>query len=147
MYSRHITNIANAAPTSVHGTPGRTVMIHTMIRGAYRKIFDYERWYLTDVTQLETAVLHGGNTGNYFMLPRMGRIVDTNGDGVITGMTCFPLCGGCGTNPPLQFGLTMNASYKFSLVIGWQAHLHYDVQIERRPMGYGTRYRVSCQIP
>ena len=110
------------------------------------RVFGYERdgiW--TDVTQLETAVLHGGNTGNYFMLPGMDRIVDTNGDGVINGNDMLPIMwSGAGTNPPLQFGLTMNASYKnFSLVIGLAGSSLFTMSKSRGDQwGYGTRYQM-----
>jgi TonB-linked SusC/RagA family outer membrane protein len=74
------------------------------------------RWdgVYTDVTQVEeNAPLIGGTNGNSRMLPGMQRIVDVNGDGRISGDDQMPdSWAGVGTNPPLQYGMNMYASWK-----------------------------------
>jgi TonB-linked SusC/RagA family outer membrane protein len=108
--------------------------------------FGYERdgnW--TNVTELETAVLQGGNTGNYFMLPGMDKLVDVDGNGVINGDDQMPVFwSGAGTNPPLQFGTTMNASYgNFSLVVGLAGSSLFTMSKSRGDQwGYGTQYQM-----
>lgn len=110
------------------------------------RVFGFERdgiW--TDITQLETAVLQGGSTGNYRMLPGMDKIVDTDGNGVINNDDRLPIMwSGAGTNPPLQFGTTMNASYRnFSLTIGLAGSSLFTMAKSRGDQwGYGTQYQM-----
>jgi len=98
----------------------------------------------TDITQYETAPLCGENQGNYMMLPGMDRIVDVNGDGVIDGNDQLPIMwSGYGTNPPMQFGLNMNASYKnFELIVSFAGSSLFTMSKSRTDQwGYGTQYR------
>ena len=71
--------------------------------GRYESLADYE-----------TAPLqNGGARGNTRMLPGQYRIIDTNGDGRINGDDEQMISWGFGDlNPPLQFGFTVDASYK-----------------------------------
>lgn len=109
------------------------------------RVWGYKRdGIYTDITQYETAPLCGGNQGNYMMLPGMDRIVDVNGDGVIDGNDQLPIMwSGAGTNPPLQFGLNMNASYKnFELVVSFAGSSLFTMAKSRTDQwGYGTQYR------
>lgn len=82
--------------------------------------YEYKGVY-TDITQYETAPLLGGANGNSKNLPGSTRITDVNGDGVINANDMLPIFwagqyGGAGsayaTNPPLQYGFNMNASWK-----------------------------------
>jgi TonB-linked SusC/RagA family outer membrane protein len=110
------------------------------------RVFGYQRdgiW--TDVTQLETAILQGGTTGNYFMLPGMDQLIDVDGNGVINGDDQMPIMwSGAGTNPPLQFGLNGNASYKgFTLNIGLAGSTFFTMSKSRTDQwGYGTQYQM-----
>jgi TonB-linked SusC/RagA family outer membrane protein len=74
------------------------------------------RWdgVYTSVTDVEeNAPLIGGTNGNFRMLPGMQKIVDVNGDGRISGDDQMPdTWAGVGSNPPLQYGMTMDASWK-----------------------------------
>ncbi|HLN20591.1 MAG TPA: TonB-dependent receptor [Bacteroidales bacterium] len=99
----------------------------------------------TNVTETETAVLQGGGTGNYFVLPGMDKIIDTDGNGVINGDDQLPIMwSGAGTNPPLQFGTTMNASYRnFSLTVGLAGSSLFTMAKSRGDQwGYGTQYQM-----
>ena len=78
--------------------------------------YEYSGQY-TDITQYETSPLLGGTNGNSRMLPGSTRITDANGDGVINSNDILPIFWagqyqGYATNPPLQYGLNMNASWK-----------------------------------
>jgi TonB-linked outer membrane protein, SusC/RagA family len=93
-------------------------------------LYEYDGHY-TSREQLQTAPLHGGNNGNYMMMPGSYRILDLNGDGRISGEdqqyigwsygTQAYLSGGESgwdgstwnrVNPPLQFGFPIEVSYK-----------------------------------
>ena len=62
--------------------------------------------------QYETAPLIGGNLGNSKMLPGSYRLLDLNGDGRINSSDRVPEFWATGANPPIQYGLTLAASYK-----------------------------------
>ncbi|MCU0458804.1 MAG: TonB-dependent receptor [Bacteroidales bacterium] len=71
----------------------------------------------TDIEQFQTAPLYGGSLGNSKCTPGSYEIIDVNGDGVINSndMTPSAWAGqyqGYATNPPLQYGMAMNASWK-----------------------------------
>jgi len=76
-------------------------------------IYEYDGRY-TSMADYETAPLqNGGARGNTRMLPGQYRIIDTNGDGRITGDDEQLNAWGFGDlNPPLQFGINLDASYK-----------------------------------
>ena len=98
----------------------------------------------TSITQTATAPLNGGNSGNYNVLPGMDIIEDTNGDGVLGADDQMPISwSGAGTNPPLQFGLNLNASYKnFELTINMAGSSLFTMSKGRGDQwGYGTQYR------
>jgi TonB-linked SusC/RagA family outer membrane protein len=98
----------------------------------------------TNITELETAVLCGGTNGNYLMLPGMDKIIDRDGNGVVNGDDALPITwSGAGTNPPLQFGANMNASYKgFEVVVNLAGSTLFTMAKSRGDQwGYGTQYR------
>jgi TonB-linked SusC/RagA family outer membrane protein len=98
----------------------------------------------TSITQTATAPLNGGSSGNYNVLPGMDIIEDTNGDGVLDGNDQMPISwSGAGTNPPLQFGANINASYKnFEIVINFAGSSLFTMSKSRGDQwGYGTQYR------
>lgn len=71
----------------------------------------------TDIAQYQTAPLLGGTSGNSLMLPGSNRITDVNGDGIIDGNDQLPAFWsgqyqGFAGIPPLQYGATINLSYK-----------------------------------
>lgn len=71
----------------------------------------------TNMEQYETAPLMGGSVGNSRMLPGSYKIEDVNGDGVINGNDMLPIAWsgqyqGYAGNPPLQFGVNLNASWR-----------------------------------
>jgi len=66
----------------------------------------------TDITQYETAPLIGGTRGNAYGLPGTQRVVDLNGDGRISGDDRLPEAFPRNSNPPLQYGMNMFASWK-----------------------------------
>ncbi|MEO7530353.1 MAG: SusC/RagA family TonB-linked outer membrane protein, partial [Sediminibacterium sp.] len=71
----------------------------------------------TSLNQYQTAPLLGGTSGNSLMLPGSNRITDVNGDGIIDGNDQLPefwsgQYQGFAGNPPLQYGATINLSYK-----------------------------------
>lgn len=71
----------------------------------------------TNLTQYQNAPLLGGTSGNSLMLPGSNRITDVNGDGIIDGNDQLPAFWsgqyqGFAGNPPIQFGATINMSYK-----------------------------------
>ncbi len=78
--------------------------------------YQYSGQY-SSITQYETAPLLGGTNGNSRNLPGSTQITDVNGDGIINGNDMMPIFWagqyqGYGTNPPLQYGLTLNGSWK-----------------------------------
>jgi len=79
-------------------------------------IYEHGDQYI-DITEFQTAPLYGGTLGNSKCTPGSYKIIDTNGDGVINSNDMTPTAWagqykGYATNPPLQYGLNMNASWK-----------------------------------
>jgi len=109
------------------------------------RVFINERdGIFTNLEELETAPLCGGTLGNYMMLPGMDKIVDTDGDGRISGDDALPITwSGAGTNPPMQFGASLNASYMgFDVVISLAGSSLFTMAKGRGDQwGYGTQYR------
>ncbi len=71
----------------------------------------------TNINQYQTAPLMGGALGNSMMLPGSNAITDANGDGIIDGNDILPefwsgQYQGFAGMPPLQYGMTINISYK-----------------------------------
>lgn len=108
------------------------------------RIFGYERdgvW--TNITDYETAALQGGTNGNSLMLPGMDKITDIDGNGVINSNDVLPnMWSGAGTNPPLQFGLNMNANYmNFDFTLGISGGTMFSMSKSRTDQwGYGMTY-------
>ena len=78
--------------------------------------YEYDGQY-TDITEYQTAPLLGGTSGNSKCLPGSYKIIDANGDGVINGNDQLPIFWagqyqGYATNPPLQYGLTLDGAWK-----------------------------------
>jgi hypothetical protein len=74
----------------------------------------------------------------------MDIIEDTNGDGVLDANDQMPITwSGAGTNPPLQFGLNLNGSYKnFEVVVSLAGSSLFTMNKSRGDQwGYGTQYR------
>jgi TonB-linked SusC/RagA family outer membrane protein len=84
------------------------------------RMYRYNGQY-TSIEEYETAPLMGGSQGNSMMLPGSYRLIDTNGNGIISRWgdqsDLVPEFWGNSTstgslNPPLQFGLVLACSYK-----------------------------------
>jgi TonB-linked SusC/RagA family outer membrane protein len=109
------------------------------------RVFMQERdGIYTNINQTETAPLNGGSNGNYYVLPGMDIIKDTDGNGVLNGDDALPITwSGAGTNPPLQFGANLNASYKgFDMVVGLAGSSLFTMAKSRGDQwGYGVQYR------
>ncbi|NLN99947.1 MAG: SusC/RagA family TonB-linked outer membrane protein [Bacteroidales bacterium] len=82
-------------------------------------------------------VIYNTGTAQSQMLPGMYKLVDRNGDGVITTMDRFPSWPE--TNPPLQFGLMVFLNYKnfdMSMMFNGAGLTHKNVSLSGG-MGYG----------
>jgi TonB-linked SusC/RagA family outer membrane protein len=71
----------------------------------------------TNITEYQNAPLLGGTLGNSMHLPGSRKITDVNGDGIINGNDQMPAFWSgqyqsFAGNPPLQFGMNFNFSYK-----------------------------------
>nr|WP_319999528.1 TonB-dependent receptor [uncultured Draconibacterium sp.] len=80
--------------------------------------------------EYETAPLIGGTRGNSYGLPGTQRVVDVNGDGVINSDDQLPNRWANDINPPLQYGLSMLASWKnfdFTMVMQGASLFTYPV--------------------
>ena len=98
----------------------------------------------TDIKQYQTAPLLGGALGNSMMLPGSYRVQDVDGNGIIDGNDQMPAFWSgqyqnFAGNPPLQYGATINLSYKgFDLNVLFQgAALFTVVQSPNDVWGYG----------
>jgi TonB-linked SusC/RagA family outer membrane protein len=142
-YLKHIERSPNQSTWDVWNNGNDTYNDKGRIQG---RAFGYKRdGIFTSVTQTETAVLSGGTYGNYFMLPGMDKIVDINGDGIISGSDQLPIMWSSqGTNPPLQFGLNGTASYRnFDLAINMAGSSLFNMGKSRGDQwGYGTQYQM-----
>jgi TonB-linked SusC/RagA family outer membrane protein len=102
-------------------------------------LYEYDGQY-TSIDQYETAPLLGGNAGNSKMLPGSYKILDLNGDGIINGNDQSYDHWTYGTvNPPKQYGLTLDASYKgFDLNVLFQGASGYSINYRNNDIwGYG----------
>lgn len=95
----------------------------------------------TSLDQYETAPLLGGNQGNSMMLPGSFKLQDINGDGVINSNDKLPDFWATGSNPPLQYGLVLAASYKnFDVNMLFQGASGYSIGYANDDVwGYGGR--------
>lgn len=141
-YLTHVERAPNQTTWDVWKNGNDTYNDKGRIQG---RVFMQERAGIyTSITQTELAPLNGGSSGNYNVLPGMDIIEDTNGDGVLNGDDQMPITwSGAGTNPPLQFGLNLNASYKnFEIVASFAGSSMFTMSKGRGDQwGYGTQYR------
>lgn len=102
-------------------------------------LYEYSGQY-TALDQYENAPLMGGSAGNSKMLPGSYAIIDRNGDGIITESDMTPDHWTFGAvNPPIQYGLTLAASYKsFDLNTLFQGAAGYSINYRNNDIwGYG----------
>lgn len=94
-----------------------------------------------NISEFETAPLYGGSNGNSMMLPGAFRIVDRNGDGVISYEDQLPESRRAGANPPYQFGLNLGFTYKnFDLNVLFQGAAGYVIGYANDDVfGYGSK--------
>ena len=105
----------------------------------YMWLYEYDGVY-TSLEEYETAPLMGGTAGNSKMLPGSYKLTDLNGDGLINSSDQTNDHWTYGTvNPPMQFGLTMDASYKnFDLSMLFQGAAGYSINYRNNDIwGYG----------
>ncbi len=94
----------------------------------------------TSIEEYETAPIYGGSAGNSKMLPGSYKLVDLNGDGYINSSDYTYDHWTYGTvNPPLQYGLTLDAKYKsFDLSLLFQGASLYSINYRNNDIwGYG----------
>lgn len=103
-------------------------------------MYKYSGQY-TSLEQYETAPLLGGSNGNSMMLPGSFRLKDLNGDGQINYMDCVPEFWATGSNPPIQYGLTLAFSYKnFDMNMLFQGAAGYSIGYANDDVwGYGSK--------
>jgi len=102
-------------------------------------LYEYDGQY-TSLQQYETAPLLGGTAGNSKMLPGSYRIIDVNGDGLISSADQTYDHWTYGTvNPPMQYGLTIDASFKnFDMNMLFQGAAGYSINYRNNDIwGYG----------
>ena len=102
-------------------------------------LYEYDGQY-TSLEQYATAPLLGGTAGNSKMLPGSYKIIDVNGDGIISSADQTYDHWTYGTvNPPMQYGLTIDASYKnFDMNILFQGAAGYSINYRNNDIwGYG----------
>lgn len=102
-------------------------------------LYEYKGVY-ESIEEYETAPLLGGTAGNSKMLPGSYKLIDVNGDGIInsTDQTYDHWTYGT-VNPPMQYGLTLDASYKgFDLNMVFQGASGYSINYRNNDIwGYG----------
>lgn len=110
------------------------------------RLTGYRWFYQTDgiyesIEEYETAPLLGGNLGNSRMLPGSFKLVDLNGDGIINGDDRLPDGWARGSNPPIQYGLSMAFSWKgLDLNVLLQGASGYSIQYPNDDIwGYGSK--------
>ncbi len=103
-------------------------------------LYEYNGQY-TSLEEYATAPLLGGTAGNSKMLPGSYKIIDVNGDGIINSsdQTYDHWTYGANVNPPKQYGLTIDASYKnFDINILFQGASGYTINYRNNDIwGYG----------
>ncbi len=90
--------------------------------------------------EYETAPLYGGTAGNSKMLPGSYKLIDMNGDGIInTNDYTYQNWTFGSVNPPMQYGLNLEASYKsFDLTLLFQGASGYSINYRNNDIwGYG----------
>ncbi|HEX2967465.1 MAG TPA: TonB-dependent receptor [Bacteroidales bacterium] len=105
----------------------------------YMGLYEYDGKY-ENIEEYETAPLLGGNAGNSKMLPGSFKLIDVNGDGIINGNDQTYDHWTYGTvNPPMQYGLTLDASYKgFDINMLFQGAAGYTINYRNNDIwGYG----------
>ncbi len=103
-------------------------------------LYKYDGQY-TSLEQYENAPLLGGSLGNSKMLPGSFRLLDLNGNGMIDWNDRVPEFWATGANPPIQYGLTLAASYKnFDINMLFQGASGYSIGYANDDVwGYGAR--------
>ncbi|WP_321330662.1 TonB-dependent receptor [uncultured Bacteroides sp.] len=93
----------------------------------------------SSLEQYETAPLLGGDQGNSKMLPGSFILEDLNGDGIIDDNDRTPNHWTTGSNPPIQYGLVLAASYKdFDINLLFQGASGYKIGYANDDIwGYG----------
>ncbi|MDR1783078.1 MAG: TonB-dependent receptor [Dysgonamonadaceae bacterium] len=111
-------------------------------------IYTYNGQYQS-LKEYETAPLMGGTQGNSRILPGSYKLIDNNGDGRISSDDQLFANWGYGNgnygrsdgkvNPPLQYGLTLQAGYKnFDMTALFQGAALYSIQYSMDDIwGYG----------
>lgn len=107
-------------------------------------LYKYDGQY-TSLQQYETAPLIGGSLGNSKMLPGSYRLLDLNGNGRLDSDDRLPEFWATGANPPIQYGLTLAASYKnFDINMLFQGASGYSIGYANDDVwGYGSRTNKS----
>lgn len=103
-------------------------------------LYKYSGQY-TSLEQYETAPLLGGNRGNSMMLPGSFILQDMNGNGMIDWNDRVPEFWTTGSNPPIQYGLVLAASYKnFDVNMLFQGASGYSIGYANDDVwGYGAK--------
>ena len=94
----------------------------------------------SSIEEYETAPLYGGTAGNSKMLPGSYKLIDMNGDGIINNSDYTYQHWTYGTvNPPMQYGLNLDASYKsFDVTLLFQGASGYSINYRNNDIwGYG----------
>lgn len=102
-------------------------------------LYEWDGRY-SSLKEYETAPLLGGTAGNSKMLPGSYKITDVNGDGIINSSDQTFNHWTYGTvNPPKQYGMTLEASYKgFDMTVLFQGAAGYSINYRNNDIwGYG----------